>query len=144
MKEITKSIFNPGYYATHINIALLILRLVVGVFMLTHGVGKLQTLFSSESIQFPDPIGVGATASLALAVFSEVICSIFIIIGLGTRFAAIPLFITMVVAAFVIHINDGFGKQEFALLYAVIYITIAIIGAGKYSFDYLMFIPKKK
>lgn len=138
MKTITKNLFNPGNYPNNVNIALLILRVVIGFFMLTHGWGKMETLFSGEPIQFPDPIGVGATASLALAVFSEVLCSLLIIIGLGTRFAAIPLLITMVIAAFVVHINDGFGKQEFALLYAIIYLTIALIGAGKYSLDYLI------
>lgn len=143
MKQLFKNLLNPGNYATHVNMALLILRLVIGVFMLTHGIGKFQNLFSGEPIQFPDPMGVGATASLALAVFAEVFCSILIIIGVGTRFAAIPLFITMIVAAFIIHKNDGFGKQEFALLYAVIYSTIILIGPGKYSLDYLLMKNKK-
>ena len=138
MKTITKNIFNSGDYPNKISTALLILRVVIGIFMLTHGWGKMETLFSGEPIQFPDPIGVGATASLALAVFTEVLCSILLIIGLGTRLAATPLLITMLVAAFIVHANDGFAKQEFALLYAVIYLTIAIIGAGKYSLDYLI------
>ncbi|WP_418654480.1 DoxX family protein [Tenacibaculum soleae] len=82
--------------------------------------GKNGNFFSSETIQFADPIGVGATASLTLTVFSEVLCCILLIIGLGTRFATIPLLITMLVAAFVVYINDGFGKQKFVLLYAII------------------------
>jgi putative oxidoreductase len=138
MKTITKKLFNPGTYPNNVSVALLILRVVIGFLMLTHGWGKMQTLFGSEPIQFPDPIGVGATASLTLAVFSEVLCSILLILGLATRFAAIPLLITMLVAAFIVHINDGFGKQEFALLYAVIYLTIAIIGSGKYALDYMI------
>ena len=139
MKQLINNIFNPGSYPNNVNIALLILRVVIGVFMLTHGWGKMENLFSGEPIQFPDPMGVGATVSLALAVFSEVLCSILLIIGLGTRFAAIPLLVTMLVAAFIVHLNDGFGKQEFALLYGVIYLTITIIGPGKYSLDYLIF-----
>lgn len=138
MKQITKIIFNSGDYTNNVNIALLILRVAVGIFMLTHGWGKMETLFSGEPIQFADPIGLGATFSLALAVFAEVLCSILLIIGLGTRLATIPLLITMLVATFIIHATDGFGKQEFALLYAVIYLTIALIGAGKYSLDYLI------
>jgi len=138
MKQITKNIFNSGDYPNNVNIALLILRVVVGIFMLTHGWGKMQTLFGSEPIQFADPMGLGATASLVLVVFAEVLCSILLIIGFATRFTAIPLLITMLVAAFIIHINDGFGKQEFALLYGLIYLTIAIVGAGKYSLDYII------
>lgn len=138
MKTIITKVFNPGFYPNNVSTALLILRVVIGFFMLTHGWGKMQTLFSGEQIQFADPIGLGATFSLVLAVFAEVLCSILLIIGLGTRLAAIPLLITMLVAAFIVHANDGFGKQEFALLYAVIYLTIGMIGAGKYSLDYLI------
>lgn len=138
MKTITTNVFNSGFYSNTASTALLILRVVIGIFMLTHGWGKMETLFSGETIQFADPIGLGANFSLALAVFAEVLCSILLIIGLGTRLAAIPLLITMLVAAFIVHANDGFGKQEFALLYAVIYLTIALIGAGKYSLDYLI------
>lgn len=138
MNQITKHIFNSGHYPSHVNNALLLLRIAVGILMLTHGWGKLETLFGSEPIQFADPIGVGATASLVLAVFAEVLCSVLLILGLATRFAAIPLLITMLVAALIVHINDGFGRQEFALLYAIIYLTIAQVGAGKYSLDYLI------
>ncbi|MGB1041036.1 MAG: DoxX family protein, partial [Flavobacteriales bacterium] len=93
-----KKLLNPGAYTTNVSLALLILRVVAGAAMLTHGVGKFESLFSGEPIRFPDPIGMGATTSLALAVFSEVLCSILLIVGLGTRFAAIPLLITMLVA----------------------------------------------
>jgi putative oxidoreductase len=131
-----KKIFNPGNYPKNINFVLLLLRLVVGILMLTHGMGKFAALFGDGPIRFPDPIGVGATASLILAVFAEVFCSILLIFGLGTRLAAIPLLTTMWVAAFVVHANDGFGKQELPLLYSAIYFVIAIAGAGNFSMDY--------
>lgn len=138
IKQIVKNIFNPGTYPTSINLVLLMLRLVAGIFMLTHGIGKFNKLFKDELIQFSDPLGVGAAMSLSLAVFAEVFCSILLIFGLGTRLVVIPLLFTMTVAIFIIHTNDGFGKQELPGLYAAIYITIATIGAGKYSLDYLI------
>jgi putative oxidoreductase len=134
-----KNIFNPGNYPKNINLTLLLLRLTVGAFMLTHGLGKFLTLFGDAPIHFRDPIGVGVTASLALAVFSEVFCSIFLMIGFVTRLSAIPLLITMLVATFIVHANDGFGKQELPLLYAITYLVIAITGAGKYSVDNLIY-----
>ncbi|MEX1192127.1 MAG: DoxX family protein [Brumimicrobium sp.] len=144
MKQITKRLLNLGKYPKNVSIALLILRVAVGAFMLTHGIGKFEALFDGQPIKFADPIGIGATASLALTVFAEVFCSILLILGLATRFAAIPLLFTMLVAAFVVHADDGFGKQEFALLYGVIYVAIAMIGAGRYSLDYLVFRRRKK
>lgn len=134
-----KNILHPGNYSISINMAILLLRITAGGFMLTHGMGKFSSLFGSEAIQFPDPIGVGAAASLALAVFSEVLCSLFLIFGIATRLSAIPLIITMLVAAFIVHAADGFGKQELPLLYMVIYIVLAISGSGKISVDRLIF-----
>ena len=145
MKKLASFLFNPGTYASNVNIALLILRVVIGIFMLTHGAGKFHKLFlSDEPIQFADPLGIGAVASLVLVVFAEFFCSILLIFGLGTRIASITLFINMIIIAFIIHINDGFGKQEFALLYALPYLTITLIGAGKHSLDYLIMKTKKR
>ena len=134
--------FNPGSYSKNIDLSLLILRIAGGALMLTHGVGKMEALFGSEPIQFPDPIGLGATTSLTLAVFAEVLCALFLIIGFATRFSALPLLITMFVAVFIIHIADPFAKQELPLLYATIYLVILITGAGKYSIDNIIFNKK--
>ncbi|MDF1698518.1 MAG: DoxX family protein [Saprospiraceae bacterium] len=117
------------------SIAKLILRLAFGGMMLVHGIPKLQKLFAGGEIQFPDPLHVGATASLILTVFAEVVCAALIVVGFKTKWAALPLAITMLVAAFVHHGADPFGKKELALLYAAGYICIGMLGAGKYSID---------
>ncbi len=130
-----EKIFNPGDYPKNIDVILLILRISVGVLMLTHGVGKFETLFGSEPIRFGDPIGIGVTASLALAAFSEFFCSILLIFGLSTRIASVFLLITMLVAALIVHAEDPFRRQELPLLYASIYLVIVIAGAGKISID---------
>lgn len=134
-----KKILNTENYSNNINIILLLIRISIGLFMLTHGLGKFSKLFSGEIINFPDPLGVGVNASLALVVFSEVICSVFLIFGIATRISAVPLIITMLVAAFVIHANDGFGKKELPLLYTVFYFILVILGSGKISFDNWIF-----
>lgn len=135
MKQLSKKLFHPGHYEKNLNVMFFILRLSVGALMLTHGLEKVPALFGSEPIQFPDPIGVGAATSLALAVFTEVICSILLILGLGTRFAAFALLMTMLIAAVIVHADDPFARQELPLLYASIYFVITIAGAGKISFD---------
>lgn len=139
-----KTIFNPGRYPNTINLILLLLRLAAGAFMLTHGIGKLSTLFGEAPIKFADPIGIGEPASLVLAVFAEVLCSILLIFGIATRFTAIPLLITMLVAAIIVHANDEFGRKELPLLYAFIYLSIAIAGAGKFSIDHRIYKNRKR
>ena len=134
-----KSIFNPGIYSQNINSAILLLRIVAGIFMLTHGIGKFELLIGGGPIQFPDPFGVGASTSLFLTVFTEVFCSLLLIFGLVTRFAAAALLITMLVAAFVVHIDDDFSKQELSLIYAAIYMVLLLAGSGKFSVDQLIY-----
>ena len=62
-------------------------------------------------------------------------CSIFLILGLWTRLALMPLIITMLVAVFIVHGADPFAKKELGLMYLIGYISIFIAGAGKYSID---------
>lgn len=120
------------------SIGLLSLRLGIGLFMLIgHGWGKLAG-FSDLAGRFPDPIGIGSTPSLVLAIFAEVICSALLVVGLGTRFAAVPLLITMLVAAFVIHADDPWSKQEFALMYAIPYLTLILTGGGRFALERLI------
>ncbi|WP_257014129.1 DoxX family protein [Winogradskyella undariae] len=83
----------------------MILRVFLGLAMcFGHGIAKWSSLFSGEEIKFADPFGVGMLPSLVLAVFAEVICSLLLALGLLTRWALIPLIVTMFVAVFVIHI----------------------------------------
>ncbi|TRW23311.1 DoxX family protein [Flavobacterium zepuense] len=117
--------------------ALLLVRIVAGVFMLTHGIMKFNMLLKGGPIEFADPIGVGPSASLLLAIFAELLCSAFLIIGLATRLVALPLIINFFVVVFVVHAND-FEKQEMGALYLLIYVLLFITGSGKYSVDGLI------
>ena len=72
---------------------------------------------------------------MILAVFAEFVCSIFIILGLFTRFAVFFLIITMAVAGLVVHNADPFLKRETSLLYLSVYSLIFAAGPGKYSID---------
>ena len=116
------------------DLALLLLRLGFGGLMLTHGIPKLSKLGDSP-IEFPDPIGVGATASLILTLIGEVVAPALIVIGYKTKLAAIPAAITMLVAAFVVHFSDPLGTKEKALLYLIGFVVIFLAGPGKYSID---------
>ena len=119
-----------------IDIGLLVLRVSIGSIMLfAHGWPKLIN-FQSKAQIFPDPFSIGSNLSLAMAVFSEVFCSVALILGLAVRVTAFPLLITMLTAAFIIHGNDPWVKKEFALLYAIPFLTLIFTGGGKFSIDH--------
>lgn len=127
---------NKGTTTTHI--ALLIARVGIAALMLTHGLPKMGLLFSDAAVQFPAVMGMSAELSLALTVFAEVLCSVFVLAGLGTRLAVIPLAITMLVAALLIHAADPFSAKESSLHYLLVYVILLFAGSGKYSIDYLL------
>lgn len=115
------------------NYASLVLRLSAAM-MIMHGWPKMMN-FDEMSAQFADPIGIGMYGSLALTVFSEVFCTFFIVVGLYTRVAAIPLIITMAVAALFVHHGDPISDREAALGYLALYIAIFFLGGGRFSAD---------
>ena len=134
-----KQLFRTSVNQKAADIWLLLFRVCIASFMLTHGVQKLTNLFSGEEIQFINFLGIGQTASFALSTFAEFFCSVLILIGLATRFAAIPQIINMTVAVLMAHSHDPFKIKELALIYLLVFITILIFGGGKYSIDYLLF-----
>ena len=134
MKKLLR--VDPASNAVHL--ALLIVRVGTAAFMLTHGLPKLGELLSGQPVQFADPFGLGPTASLALTTFAEAICSLFVLIGLATRLAVIPLIINMLVALVHVHAADPFSKMELPLFFLIIFIALLFAGSGKYSVDYLL------
>ncbi len=115
------------------NIAPLVLRIGFGGTMLiAHGIPKL-TEFAAKSQSFPDPLGITPKLSLTLTVFSEVICSLLIILGVKVRLTTIPLIITMAVAAFVVHAGHPWAKQELSVMYLFAFTALLFSGGGKFS-----------
>jgi len=103
--------------------------------MLTHGYPKLMRLLDGKAEGFPDPLGVGSLISLLLAIATEVIGSVLIMLGFLTRLATLSLIFTMAVAAFVVHSGDPFSRMEMSLLYLLLYLTLFVFGPGKYAID---------
>lgn len=124
---------------------LLVLRIWLGLGMLTlHGTGKLLKL-ESGNLAFPDPLGLGPAVSLFLAVFAEVLCASFLALGLLTRAAALPLIVTMSVAFFAVHGGalKGEGNGELAFVYLAGFVALFFTGPGRYSLDNILNRQKK-
>ncbi len=114
------------------DLGLLVLRVGFSVFLLLHGIEKIEILMDNGG-KFPNPIGLGSTLSLVLVLFAEVICTIFIILGFKVRWASIPPIIMMLVAVFVVHYGNSIMERELAVLYLVAFSAIGILGGGRYA-----------
>jgi putative oxidoreductase len=140
-----KKLMSTNYSAGAFNFAMLLFRFIVGTMMIKIGYDKL-THFNemlTGPMAFHSMLGIGAKTELALLVFAEFFCSVFIILGLFTRLATIPLIIAMAVAFFMAHHAEIFNTDKLtqqqslqpALIYLCSYIVLLLLGPGKISVD---------
>ncbi|OAM89292.1 DoxX family protein [Termitidicoccus mucosus] len=120
-----------------VNLALLALRAWLGLSMLLlHGWVKVVN-FSAMVSHFPDPFGLGQKTTLILAIFSEVVCSALLVVGLFTRLAALGGAAAMAIAFFAVHNSQLTGQQsgELAFIYLAGFAAIVLAGGGRFSVD---------
>ena len=129
-----KKILSTKYSAGAFNAAMLVLRLSFGILMMNAGYQKLIH-FSDMQPKFMNFMGMGSTMSLALLVFAEFFCSLFLILGLFTRLAAIPLVIATCVMVFKAHHGDMLGDGQGATLFLTGYLVLLFVGPGRVSVD---------
>ena len=129
-----RKLLSTKYSAGAFNAAMLILRLGLGILMMNHGYQKLIHFGDMQS-KFMNFMGIGSSMSLALVVFAEFFCSLFLILGLFTRLAAIPLIIATCVMVFKAHNGDVFGDGETPALYLTGYLVLLFVGPGRVSVD---------
>lgn len=105
---------------------------------LNHGWGTFTALLSEGGGNYPDPVGLGSSLSMALMSFSEFFCALAISLGILTRLAAVPLIFGFAVAVFVYHNGDAFGQKELAWLYLSFCTALVFTGPGRYSLDFFL------
>lgn len=124
------------------NFGQLLIRLIVFVpLFLKHGTEKLFH-FSTMAQHFPDPLHMGAVASLAFATVADGICAPLIIVGLATRWAALISFVNLFVAWSLVHhfalFGNGNDHGELMVLYLGACVMLFFSGAGRFSIDGLI------
>lgn len=132
MSRISSTKYSHG----GVQFSLLLLRVGLGVLMLTHGWQKLMH-FSDMAPHFFGPFHMNGYVSLGLTVFAEVFCAFMLIIGLFTRGFVIPLIIEMCIVVLIVHKGD-FGHQELGLHFLLGFLVVLILGPGKVSVDGLI------
>lgn len=132
-----KCFMQPYTQPKGVSFALLLVRLVVGVAMMMHGWGKIQSPMSWMGADAPVP-GI----LQALAALSEFGGGLALILGLLTSLAMFGMACTMAVAVYVHAVTKGdpfVGGYELATVYLVIAILFIAVGPGKYALDNKIF-----
>ena len=124
----------------HRHIGLLVLRIGIGLMFILHGAPKLF-----GGVEKWEKLGM-AMATLGIgfapvfwgfmAAVSEFFGGICLILGFVFRPACILLTITMLVAA-ISHLSrgDGLGGASHAIELGIVFLSLILIGAGRYSLD---------
>ena len=112
--------------------------------------------FAQLGDRFPWPFSLlGANINWSLATWFELVGSLALLLGLGTRFAAYTLFVLTIVATYAVHwpgdwaslgelwqgyaiTNKGYGNYKLPLLYLIMLLPLMLNGAGRFSLDHLI------
>jgi putative oxidoreductase len=132
-----KKLLSTKYSAGAFNFAILVLRVVFGVLIMAHGYDKLIH-FGDKQHTFMNFLGIGATLSLALVIFAEFFCGLFVVLGLFTRLSCLPIIITLVVAVWKAHHGAVFGDGQPATLFLTAFVVLLFVGPGRVSVDSLI------
>jgi putative oxidoreductase len=119
------------------DIGLLLLRVISGLSLfIKHGVEKL-TNHAHMASHFPDPVHIGRHPSFLVAMFSDAICSLLVVLGLGTRVAAFIIFMNLGVALYFVH-HLAFRTEhvEMMVAYMAGFVALVFTGAGRFSLDW--------
>jgi putative oxidoreductase len=148
-----KKLFSLSWLPLNPDLGLLVLRVVVSCLVIRyHGWGKLAGWadekvhlpnwfslagFQKEFHTFPNYIGLGSELSYVLVTWCETFGSMLILAGLLTRFHALGMFITLMVAWIFHHhtLLAGPGSGELPFSWAFVYLLLVLAGPGKYSLD---------
>jgi putative oxidoreductase len=132
------------------DIAILILRLAIGVCFVVHALGKLGFVGPGNMEGFTKwlaSMGLPAPALQArLAMLSELLGGISIALGFFMRFGLVATFATMMMAVLIGHKGGGYlitnspPGNEYALNLAIICVVMFILGPGMYSMDAILFL----
>ncbi len=123
------------------DLAILVLRLVLGVTMAMHGAQKVGAFGDMTFQQTVDNMGKGGIPPVLAycAIAAELFGGIGIIVGFLGRIAALGILITMCVAVFKVHFSNGFfagnGGFEFPFVLAGIALALLTTGMGSISID---------
>ena len=119
---------------------LTIIRVVVGIVFLVHGLQKLLVVGFGGVAEFLGALGVPAPGLFAVIVtLVEALGGLALIVGLLTRLAAILLAVDMLVAILTVHLPNGFFASDFGYEFPLVLlascVALAVTGAGEAALD---------
>lgn len=112
--------------------ALLFMRLTAGLLLiLVHGLPKVLH-WQTELTLIEDPLGLGASVTLSLAIFAEVLCPILLMLGVYARLACLPVLVVLAISLTLVHPDWSLADGQFAWWMIILFGGLAIAGPGPF------------
>jgi putative oxidoreductase len=125
-------------FPTYPDVALLVIRLILGLSFWLHGMMKYNMGLSNVGESFGKMgIPMGSLAGPAITLL-EMIGAIALVLGIGTRIFAALLVCDMLGAIAFVHGKNGYtgqGGMELVALLGTLALTLVLCGAGRFSLD---------
>lgn len=132
---VKDNLFRRLLWAPAQDLGLLFLRLTGALLLLyVHGLPKVIN-FAGELAHIDDPLHVGRAFTLGFAIFAEVLCPVLIVPGILTRLASAAVLVLLGVSMFLVHPDWSVAEGQFGWLLMIVFGSIALMGAGRFSID---------
>jgi putative oxidoreductase len=118
-----------------ISLGLLFLRLFGGGLLIQGRAWAWSEMIHVNGPGFMNPFGAGGEFTWVLTLFSEFLCTVLVMLGVFTRFTAIPPLVVMLVMALALPTGTVWSVRETFLLYALPFFVLTFTGPGEYSVD---------
>ena len=92
-------------------------------------------MIDAHGVRFDAPFGAGGEFTWILTVFSECFCTILVMLGIFTKFTAVPPLIVMLVSGLALPGGTAWSMRELYFLYASPFFVLTFTGPGDYSVD---------
>jgi len=135
MKNLVQKITHIYPSDRVVDLSLLMFRISLSVeLIVAHGLKKLGVGVAAAE-QVPNPLHLPEAFNSLFADAANLVFPVFVIFGLFTRLAVLPILAVTLTGYFVLHWNDALLIKDTPFMYSLCYLFILAVGAGKYSLD---------
>jgi putative oxidoreductase len=139
MTELLKAILHTDAGSILNNWALLAFRVLLAVELFrVHGLKKYRGNNGKPEV-VPNPLHLPQQLNSLVAVFSDTVVPLLVIIGVALRLVIIPTIAVTAVGYFVVHRHDTVEVRDVPYMYTLCFLFLLFIGAGTFSIDHLLY-----
>lgn len=138
MKKLIQIITDTNLEGKLIHIALFVFRIALSLeLMIAHGLKKLG-VGVSEAEKVPNPLNLPEAFNSLFADAANLVFPVFVIFGICTRIAVLPILAVTLTGYFILHWNDALLIKDTPFMYSLCYLFLLFAGPGKYSIDHYL------